>query len=95
MKLPAHKTKIICTIGPACCLPAKLEGMIQSGMNVARLNFSHGDFLEHAENIRNIRAAAIKKRDVVGIMIDLPGVKIRVGRLHNDSLVGVNPTVAS
>jgi len=86
MKLPLHKTKIVCTIGPACRLPSKLEAMIKSGMNVARLNFSHGDFGEHAANIRNIRAAAVKSRRPVGIIIDLPGVKIRVGRLPNESL---------
>ena len=86
MKLPSHKTKIVCTIGPACRLPLKLEGLIKSGMNVARLNFSHGDFGEHAENIRNIRAAALKSGRPVGILIDLPGVKIRVGRLPNDSV---------
>ena len=86
MKLPLHKTKIVCTIGPACRLPSKLEDMIKSGMNVARLNFSHGDFSQHAENIRNIRAAAIKTGRPVGIIADLPGVKIRVGRLQNDSV---------
>ena len=68
MKLPLHKTKIVCTIGPACCSPSKLEGMIKSGMNVARLNFSHGEFEEHAQNIRNIRAAALKSGRPVGIL---------------------------
>jgi pyruvate kinase len=61
--------------------------MIESGMNVARLNFSHGEFKEHAENIRNIRAAASQKRRVVSIIIDLPGVKMRIGRLQNGSVL--------
>src|SRR5277367_1194613 len=61
--------------------------MIESGMNVARLNFSHGEFEEHAKNIRNIRAAALKARRMVSILIDLPGVKMRIGRLQNDSVM--------
>ena len=87
LKLPSHKTKIVCTIGPSSCSPSKLEGMIESGMNVARLNCSHGEFKEHAENIRNIRAAASKTRRMVSILIDLPGVKMRIGRLQNGSVM--------
>ena len=87
LKLPSHKTKIVCTIGPASRFSSKLEGMIESGMNVARLNFAHGGFKEHAENIRNIRAAAFKTRHMVSIFIDLPGVKIRIGRLQDGSLL--------
>jgi pyruvate kinase len=87
LKLPFHKTKIVCTIGPASCSLSKLEGMIENGMNVARLNFSHGEFKEHAENIRNIRTAASKARCMVSIIIDLPGVKMRIGLLKNDSVV--------
>ena len=86
LKLPSHKTKIVCTIGPSSRSPSKLEGMIENGMNVARLNFAHGGFKEHAENIRNIRAAALKTRHMVSIFIDLPGVKIRIGRLQDGSL---------
>jgi len=86
MKAPLRQTKIICTVGPASRSPAKLEGMIRAGMNVARLNFAHGDFAEHAENIRNIRAAAVKSRQPVVILIDLPGIKMRIGRLPNDSI---------
>ncbi len=56
-------------------------------MNVARLNFSHGEFKEHAENIRNIRAAAFKTRRMISIIIDLPGVKMRIGRLQNGSVL--------
>jgi pyruvate kinase len=61
--------------------------MIESGMSVARLNGSHGEFREHAENIRNIRAAASQKRRMISIIIDLPGVKMRIGRLQNGSLL--------
>ncbi len=87
LKLPSHKTKIVCTIGPSSCSLSKLEGMIESGMNVARLNCSHGEFKEHAENIRNIRAAASKTRRMVSIIIDLPGVKMRIGCLQNEPVL--------
>jgi len=56
-------------------------------MNVARLNFSHGEFREHAENICNIRAAASKMQHMISIIIDLPGVKMRIGRLQNGSVL--------
>ena len=58
MNLPAKKTKIVCTIGPACRSKETLEQMIKNGMNVARLNFAHGDFENHKELIADIRAAA-------------------------------------
>ena len=58
MPFPANKTKIVCTIGPASNSPAVLERMIHAGMNVARLNFSHGDFESHADTIQKIRGAA-------------------------------------
>jgi len=61
--------------------------MIESGMNVARLNFSHGEFKEHARNIRNIRAASLRTGRMVSIIIDLPGVKMRIGRLQNGSVL--------
>jgi len=86
LKIPLHKTKIVCTIGPSSSSPTKLEAMFESGMNVARLNFSHGEFEEHAITIRNIRAAAAKVRHMGSILIDLPGVKMRIGRFQNESI---------
>ena len=56
--LPNHKTKIVATIGPASESPEMLERLIRAGLNVARLNFSHGDFTGHAERIARIRAAS-------------------------------------
>jgi pyruvate kinase len=53
MKLPDHKTKIVCTIGPASESPAMMKQMIEAGMNVARLNMSHGDFAAHKRVIEN------------------------------------------
>ncbi len=58
--LPENKTKLVCTIGPASDSPEMLENMIEAGLNVARLNFSHGDFAGHGEVIRKIRAASQK-----------------------------------
>jgi len=84
MKLPANKTKIICTIGPASESPEILEQMIRSGMNVARLNFSHGDFDSHKKVIENIRAAARAVGRRVAIMGDLPGPKMRIGQLAQE-----------
>ncbi|MBW1840490.1 MAG: pyruvate kinase [Deltaproteobacteria bacterium] len=87
MKLPKSKTKIVCTIGPASESPQLLEKMIRAGMNVARLNFSHGDFSSHQEVIQNIRAAAQAVGRRVAIMADLPGPKMRIGQFKNDPVM--------
>ncbi len=79
--LPTHKTKVVCTIGPASDSPEMLEKMIDAGMNIARLNFSHGDFHMHGDIIARIREAARKKNRLIAIMADLPGPKIRIGNL--------------
>jgi pyruvate kinase len=79
--LPKHKTRIVCTIGPASKPPRILERMIRSGMNVARLNLAHGDFDSHRETIAAIRAAAAKVGKRVTLLADLPGPKLRVGEL--------------
>lgn len=87
MKLPLHKTKIICTIGPASSSPAMLEDLVKAGMNVARINCSHGDFEQHKTNIDNVNKVAAKLNQLVSIIMDLPGVKMRVGNLKNEPLV--------
>ncbi len=79
-----NKTKIVCTIGPASEAPEILEQMIAAGMNVARLNFSHGDFSAHERVIQNIRAVSRKVGQRVAIMADLPGPKIRIGQLPEE-----------
>jgi pyruvate kinase len=79
MTLPDHKTKIIATIGPASESPEILEQLILAGMNVARLNFSHGDFDGHARRIARIRAAGETTGRRIAIMADLPGPKMRLG----------------
>ncbi|MEO8592642.1 MAG: pyruvate kinase [Candidatus Solibacter sp.] len=81
MTLPDHKTKIVATIGPASESPEMLERLIRAGLNVARLNFSHGDFSGHTKRISRIRAAARATGRRVAIMADLPGPKMRVGKI--------------
>ena len=80
------KTKIVCTIGPASSTPTVIGHMIDAGMNVARLNFSHGTIMEHATQIRVIRNVARAKKAAIGILADLPGPKIRVGRISPEPI---------
>src|SRR5687767_10035717 len=80
--LPAHKTKVVATIGPASETPEMLARLIRAGLNVARLNFSHGDFSQHAQLIRRIREAAETTGRRVAIMADLPGPKMRLGKIE-------------
>ena len=79
--LPSNKTRIVATIGPASNAPEVLERMIRAGLNVARLNFSHGEFATHQKNIENIRAAAKSAGRPVAIMADLSGPKMRIGQI--------------
>jgi pyruvate kinase len=81
MKLPEQKTKIVATIGPASESPAVLAAMIGAGMNVARINFAHGDFASHKRVIDNLRAAATAAGKEIAVMADLPGPKMRIGSL--------------
>jgi pyruvate kinase len=80
-------TKIVCTIGPSSRSEAVLERLIRAGMNVARLNFSHGTQAEHAEAITRIRALAAKLGQPVAILQDLQGPKIRTGVLRDHQSV--------
>jgi pyruvate kinase len=86
MTLPPNKTKIVCTIGPASDSPEIMEKMLLAGMNVARLNFSHGDFTGHERVIRNLRAAAGSTGRRLAIMADLPGPKMRIGQLVQEPI---------
>lgn len=86
MPFPANKTKIVCTIGPASDSSEVLEKMIRAGMNIARLNFSHGDFEYHRETIQKIRAASKATKRRVAIMADLPGPKMRIGEFEEEPI---------
>lgn len=79
--LPPQKTRIVATIGPASESPEMLARLMRAGMNVARLNFSHGDFSDHAERIARIGEAERAVGCPVAIMADLPGPKMRVGQI--------------
>lgn len=82
----SQKTKIVCTLGPATTEIPVLEKLIQSGMNVARLNMSHGNTDEHALRIKHIRTAEQRAGKYVGIMMDLSGPKIRTGDYETPTL---------
>lgn len=86
MSLPPNKTKIVCTIGPASEKRETMERMLLAGMNVARLNFSHGDFSGHGRVIENLRAAAASTGKRLAILADLPGPKMRIGKLEPEPI---------
>jgi pyruvate kinase len=77
----ARKTKLIATIGPACNSLEAVKAMIRAGMNVARLNFSHGSHEEHRKSLEMVRQASAELDANVAVMLDTKGVKIRTGRL--------------
>jgi len=80
-RLRPRRTKIIATIGPACDAQETIQELIKAGMNVARLNLSHGSFAEHAARIERIRAAAEAVRAFTAILVDTKGSEIRTGTL--------------
>ncbi|MFI6165907.1 pyruvate kinase [Nocardia sp. NPDC051052] len=75
-----RRTKIVCTLGPATASEDRIRELVESGMDVARLNFSHGEHADHAENYKKVRAASDHLGRAVGILADLQGPKIRLGR---------------
>ena len=77
-------TKVVCTIGPKSESKEMLTKLVESGMNVMRLNFSHGDFEEHGGRIKNIREVMKETGKYVAIMLDTKGPEIRTGKLVND-----------
>ncbi len=85
-----RRTKIVATIGPASREPDVLVEMIEAGMDVARLNFSHGSAEEHAETAQRVRDAANRAGRSVAILQDLPGPKLRIGKLR-DGIAELKP----
>ncbi|WP_210364944.1 pyruvate kinase [Bacillus sp. REN3] len=81
-----RKTKIVCTIGPASENVEKLIQLMEAGMNVSRLNFSHGNHEEHAARIKNIREAAEKTGKSIGILLDTKGPEIRTHEMENGAI---------
>lgn len=85
------KTKIVCTIGPASESEAILRKLMATGMNVCRLNFSHGDHSEHLERINRIKKLRDELDAHIGIMLDLKGPEIRTGKFENGMTVSLKP----
>jgi pyruvate kinase len=78
-----RRAKIICTIGPSCSTEATLRQLVQVGMDVARLNFSHGSHLDHARHIETLRRVAAEEDKTICVLQDLQGPKIRTGMLKD------------
>lgn len=87
----ARRAKIICTIGPACDTEAAMRDLLRLGMDIARLNFSHGTHEDHAHNIQRLRRAAEREGRTVCILQDLQGPKIRTGLLEHHQPVLLKP----
>ncbi|HVL56725.1 MAG TPA: pyruvate kinase [Burkholderiaceae bacterium] len=82
-----HRAKVVCTLGPATDAPGVLTGLVAAGMDVARINLSHGGTDDHARRIDNVRQAARDLEQPVAILLDLPGPKFRLGRLDDSGRV--------
>jgi len=80
---PSRRAKIICTLGPATSSPEKIRALVDAGMDVARLNFSHGTREEHAEVYRYVREASDASQHAVAVLVDLQGPKIRLGEFED------------
>ena len=87
MQIPDHKTKIVCTIGPASSSEEMIRKLMLTGMNVARINFSHGNFESHSEVLQRVRKVAAELNRTVAILADLPGPKIRIGKLEKEPIM--------
>lgn len=82
---PWHRTKIVCTLGPATDQPGVLAGLIGAGLDIVRCNMSHGDPTDHARRIQQVRQLARQTGQPVAVLIDLPGPKFRLGNLPDGS----------
>ncbi|RLC64755.1 MAG: pyruvate kinase [Chloroflexota bacterium] len=80
------RTKIICTIGPVSNSPEVMRGLIRAGMDVARINFSHGDHSTHGQSIATLRQVAEEEQQLVAVMADLQGPKLRVGEIEGGAV---------
>ena len=85
-RFPAKKTRIVATIGPATSSPERLEQLIEAGLNVARINFAHGDLDGHRAVIQSLRSIARRMGRRVAVMGDLPGPKMRIGKLRTEPI---------
>jgi pyruvate kinase len=83
-RIEIKRTKIVATLGPSSCEEAVIRRLIRAGMNVARINFSHGDHETHGDTIAMVRRIAQEEGAVVAIMCDIQGPKIRIGKVPNE-----------
>lgn len=86
-RIDGKRTKIVATIGPSSRDPEIIRQLIRSGMNVARINFSHGEHETHAETIANVRQVAKSEGAVIAIMSDIQGPKIRIGKIVGEPVM--------
>jgi pyruvate kinase len=82
-----RRTKIICTVGPATSAPERLQALVEAGMNVARLNFSHGAYEFHGDTVKHLRKISAELHKPIALMQDLCGPKIRLGTLPPEGLM--------
>src|SRR5215813_10718079 len=80
------RAKIVCTLGPASSTPERVGELIDAGMSVARLNFSHGNHDDHARMLQIVRAEADRRGKAIAVLVDLQGPKIRIGKLANGQI---------
>jgi pyruvate kinase len=93
-----RRAKIVCTLGPASNTPEKIGELIDAGLDVVRLNFSHGSHADHAKVLANVRAESDKRGRAVGVLLDIQGPKIRVGRFAEgqiELIQGANFTITT
>jgi len=88
---PLRRTKIVATLGPASSDPKVLDRMIEAGVDVVRLNFSHGSARDHAERAELVRTIARNRGRTIGVLVDLQGPKIRIGKFAGDRKVTLKP----
>src|SRR5208282_2951732 len=89
-----RRSKLVCTLGPACDSSAGLEALIDAGMDVARFNFSHGTHKDHEAGLERLRAASAKKQKAVGALQDLCGPKVRTGSFPAPFLLPTGADIA-
>src|SRR4051812_21377666 len=77
------RAKIVCTLGPASSTPERIGELIDAGMSVARLNFSHGSHDDHARMLQIVRSEAERRGKAIAALLDLQGPKIRIGKIAN------------
>src|SRR5665811_1016484 len=85
-----RRAKIVCTLGPATSTPERLRALVAAGMDVARLNLSHGGYADHEAVYAEVRAASNESGRAVGVLVDLQGPKIRTGRFADGPVLLVD-----